>query len=280
LIEPVGVENWHFIVLSLPIPVDMDKIYTTSFWAKAVEPRPLTVQMKAADNSVAEWSSTTFELTTEWAEYSFTSEVLIESIKLEILCAGSEVPFLLDSVSVERTGNVPPAPPAPPAPPLVPGENILANGGFEDGVMDPWSTYGNVTTEVVTELTDATVPEAPIEGAYCLHVVVPEAGANSWDAGLQHAPHVFEAGKQYTMSAFVKSKAGTLDIHFKPERGADPWEGYNDTTFTMTEEWTEFSVETGVIPADVDPASITFHIAFAAGDFWIDDVKFAELVEE
>jgi len=48
----------------------------------------------------------------------------------------------------------------------------------------------------------------------------------------------------------------------------------------MTEEWTEFSVETGVIPADVDPASITFHIGFAAGDFWVDDVKFSELVEE
>jgi len=154
--------------------------------------------------------------------------------------------------------------------------NILANGGFEDGVMEPWSTYGNVTTEVVSELTDANVPEAPVEGAYCLHVVVPEAGANSWDAGLQNAGHVFEAGKQYTLSANVKSKAGTLDIHFKPERAADPWEGYGDTTFTMTEEWTEFSVETGVIPEDVDPASITFHIAFAAGDFWIDDVKFYE----
>jgi len=276
-IEPVGAENWYFIVLSLPIPVDMDKVYTTSFWAKAEEPRPLTVQMKAADNSISEWNSTTFDLTTEWAEYSYTSEVLIESIKLEILCAGSEVPFLLDSFSVVKSGNVPPAPPAPP---LVPGENILVNGGFEDGVMDPWSTYGNVTTEVVSELADANVPEAPIEGAYCLHVVVPEAGANSWDAGLQNAGHVFEAGKQYTLSANVKSKAGTLDIHFKPERAADPWEGYNDTTFTMTEEWTEFSVETGVIPADVDPASITFHIGFAPGDFWIDDVKFSELLPE
>ncbi len=34
-------------------------------------------------------------------------------------------------------------------------ENILANGGFEDGVVEPWSTYGNVTTEVVTELVGA-----------------------------------------------------------------------------------------------------------------------------
>jgi len=135
--------------------------------------------------------------------------------------------------------------------------------------MDPWSTYGNVTTEVITE--DA------IEGSYCLHVVVPEAGVNSWDAGLQHAGHVFEAGQNYRLSAFLKSKSGTLDIHLKPERGADPWEGYGEQTFTITEEWSEYTVDTGVIPADVDPASITFHIAFAPGDLLVDDVKFSVL---
>ncbi len=43
--------------------------------------------------------------------------------------------------------------------------NLLANGGFEDGVVDPWGTYGGVTTEVVQELAGAAVPEDPIEGA-------------------------------------------------------------------------------------------------------------------
>jgi len=169
---------------------------------------------------------------------------------------------------------IPEPEPAEPVP--VTFGNILDNGGFEDGVMEPWTTYGNVTSEVVTELVDAVIPESPIEGDYCLHVVVPEAGANSWDAGLQNAGHVFEAGKKYTLSAFVKSKAGTLDVHFKPERGADPWEGYSDTTFNLTEEWTEFSVTTPVLTEDVSPGSITFHIAFAAGDFWIDGVRWYE----
>jgi len=148
-------------------------------------------------------------------------------------------------------------------------ENILANGGFEDGVVEPWSTYGDATMEVVQE--------DPVEGDYCLHVTVNSAGANFWDAGLQNAGHVFEAGKTYTLSASLKTKEGTMDINFKPERAADPWEGYGDQIFTMTEEWTEFSVTTPVIPADVDPASITFHIAFTAGEFFIDDVKFYEV---
>jgi len=99
-IEPYGSENWHFIVVNISFLADIDKNYTASFWAKAEEPRPLTVQMKATDNSVAGWGATDFELTTEWAEYYYTSNVLHTDVKLEILCAGSEAPFWLDFVLV------------------------------------------------------------------------------------------------------------------------------------------------------------------------------------
>ena len=150
-----------------------------------------------------------------------------------------------------------------------PVANLLANGGFEDGVVEPWSTYGAATTEVVQ--TD------PVEGDYCLHVTVSEAGANFWDAGLQHTGHVFEAGKNYALSAWLKCSQGTLDINFKPELGADPWTGYGSQAFTMTEEWAEYSVTTGVFDADVSPATITFHIAYAPGDFYVDGVKFVEI---
>ncbi|MHC4519184.1 MAG: sugar-binding protein, partial [Planctomycetota bacterium] len=71
-----------------------------------------------------------------------------------------------------------------PAPETAP-VNMLANGGFEDGVMDPWSIYGDATGEVVAD--------DPAEGDACLHITVNSAGANFWDAGLQHTGHVFEA---------------------------------------------------------------------------------------
>ncbi|MDT8303273.1 MAG: sugar-binding protein, partial [Sedimentisphaerales bacterium] len=43
--------------------------------------------------------------------------------------------------------------------PVVPGVNLLTNGGFEDGVMDPWNTYGSLVTtaEVVQVLDGAAV---------------------------------------------------------------------------------------------------------------------------
>jgi regulation of enolase protein 1 (concanavalin A-like superfamily) len=156
------------------------------------------------------------------------------------------------------------------------GVNLLANGGFEDGVIAPYGTYGDVTAEVVTECVDAAIPEGPVEGQYCLHLVVPAAGANSWDAGMTDGSHVFEAGKIYTFACFMKSKSGELEIRMKPERAADPYENYNEIVVTITEEWAEYYTTTDVIPADVSPASPTFHIAFAPGDFWIDGIRFFE----
>ena len=44
----------------------------------------------------------------------------------------------------------------------------------------------------------------------------------------------------------------------------------------MTTEWAEYSVNTGVLENNVDPASITFHIGYAPGEFWIDNVRFTE----
>ncbi len=106
-VDPIGPENWHFIVVNISFLADMDKNYTASFWAKAEEPRPLTVQMKATDNSVNAWGATDFELTTEWAEYHYTSNVLHEDVKLEICCAGSEVTHWLDFVLVYEGEYVP-----------------------------------------------------------------------------------------------------------------------------------------------------------------------------
>jgi len=154
--------------------------------------------------------------------------------------------------------------------------NLLPNGGFETGFIGPYGIYGNGTIEVVTDCVGAAVPEGPVEGQYCLHVMVPAAGVNDWDVGMSDGSYTFEKGKKYTFSAFLKCKSGTLQFRMKPERGANPYEGYGDSVFTMTEEWQEFSVTTAVFTADVTSASPTFHFAFAAGNFWIDGVRLYE----
>ena len=150
--------------------------------------------------------------------------------------------------------------------------NLLINGGFEDGVLDPWylidNTGGGATAEVVAD--------DPAEGNSCMHVVVPTVGANFWDVYVTQPGLAFQAGKSYTLSAWFKCKEGTLDVNIKPEHAADPWEGYNERVITITDQWVEYSVTTPVFTADTSPVSATFHIGFAPGEFCMDNVRFYE----
>jgi hypothetical protein len=171
--------------------------------------------------------------------------------------AGGSGKMYFDDIRLERA-----------APPAV---NLLTNGGFEDGVIDPWYIYDNIN-----DATAEVVADDPVEGSSCLHVVVPETSANFWDVGISQPGLVFEAGKHYTLSAFFKCSEGTLDINFKPEHSADPWEGYGEQVITITDQWVEYSVTTPDFTADVSPANATFHVGFAPAEFWIDNVRFYE----
>ena len=194
---------------------------------------------------------------------SFKNEVAYKHYQLLFPAPRSAASTLMQIADVELLGTVMEPP------------SLLANGGFESGKIDPYSMYGAATTEVVTDCVGATVAEGPIEGKYCLHVMVAAAGANSWDIGMTDSSQVLQAGKKYKFSAWVKTKSGTLQFRMKPERSADPWEGYNELVATATDKWQEFSTTTGVIPADVKPASPTFHLGFAPGDFWIRQCEIA-----
>ncbi len=155
-------------------------------------------------------------------------------------------------------------------------QNMIINGNFETGVVTPWTTWGGATMEVVTTCAGATVPEGPAEGRYCLHVTVAAAPANFWDLGISPRGMVFQKGKKYTLSAFLKCKKGTLQLDFKPQIGGDPWTGYGQKTVTMTDKWAEYTTTTPVFTEDVTPPNIAFHAGFAAAEFWVDDVKWYE----
>ncbi|MHC4560760.1 MAG: hypothetical protein ACYS80_26060, partial [Planctomycetota bacterium] len=80
----------------------------------------------------------------------------------------------------------------------------------------------------------------------------------------------------YTLSVFLKSKEGELDINFKPELAQDPWTAPVEQSFVMTEEWAEYSVTTAVVFEDLTPAEIVLHIGYAPGEFWIDNIRWYE----
>jgi hypothetical protein len=156
-----------------------------------------------------------------------------------------------------------------------PGVNLISNGDFETGTNAGWNFYGNMTYEAVTECVGAAVPEPVIQGQYCMHIVIPAAGAGPQDVGISRGEYTFEVGKKYTLSCFIKTKSGTFDFRLKPEQGGT-WLGFNDQVFTATEKWQEFHTTTDVFTENIAPASPTFHLALQAGDFWLDDIKMYE----
>jgi hypothetical protein len=268
LIEPKGPENWHFIVLTMPIPTEVGAIYTASFSAKAADARPFGVQFKATDNSV-QWGYADFDLTTEWAEYSLTATAQNAETKLEFFCAASEVSFLLDSVSVIKIGD---APEPEPEPEPTPGENLMGHGSFEDGAATPLNTWGPKEWSMYGEGGSMEVVSGDaVDGDFALKVSVAAATADFWSIGFKQGGHVFEAGKSYTFSAWMKSNSGPLDVNLKLERDGDPYDGYEQLV-TITGEWAQYSLTTPVYTETVTPAAATFHIGWAAGEFLVDDI--------
>jgi tetratricopeptide (TPR) repeat protein len=154
--------------------------------------------------------------------------------------------------------------------------NFLVNGGFEDGVQYPWETNGNVNLEVVTELRGAAVAERPVQGQYCLYADVAPGNVYYYLAAICPVGAVFEAGKKYTVSAFLKARKGTLNVDFKPEQNRPPWPEYGERRMTITDTWAEYHVTTPVFNRNVVPAHFAFLVGAAPGGFWIDDVRFYE----
>jgi len=132
-VDPKGDTNWYFMVDYSPITCEVGKNYTASVWVMAEEPRPFWIQFKATDNTTS-WGQTEFELTTEWAEYSITSEAQSDEMKIELFCSGSEVTFWMDYVLVYEGEYVPGMQPVPPLKASVPNP---ADGVF---LEQTWAT--------------------------------------------------------------------------------------------------------------------------------------------
>ena len=68
----VNQTSGQFNVIAAAIPMTPGDRHTCSFWAKADAPRPISVRFQSMNNSG--FVAGNFDLTTEWAEYTFTEE--------------------------------------------------------------------------------------------------------------------------------------------------------------------------------------------------------------
>ncbi|MBT7808012.1 hypothetical protein HN766_21105 [Candidatus Poribacteria bacterium] len=147
-------------------------------------------------------------------------------------------------------------------------DNFVQNPGFEDGVPEPWTSYGEATLDISDRA-------GAFEGSNALEITVQAAGANFWDSGIKYEPDAaFEHGTLYTWAVFLKADK-MLTVNMKPELSIDPWTAYGEAQKELTEEWVEHWVELEP-DVDVQPAALTMHVGFDDGTIWMDSVRFYE----
>lgn len=151
-------------------------------------------------------------------------------------------------------------------------KNLIINGGFEDGVPDPWYPYAPNEAVIDTEV----INKEAIEGKRCLHVTVSKIGKNFWEVALiQYPSCIFKKGKVYTLSAYLKSSSNS-QISYILQLGQEPWTSYCESKFIMTDTWHQYYITTPPMPEDVQSMEVVFAFGYDIGEFWIDDVRFYE----
>lgn len=163
-------------------------------------------------------------------------------------------------------------------------ENLMPNGGFENGTNSPWAIGGSIkdgggvgaTMEVVDKLDGASVDEDPIEGDLCLLVTVEDGAASAGSVQFMTAnnPPTYESGEIYTFSAFIKSD-DNMQFHMLISGGSEDGfqPSYRSETFVTTDVWTEYYLTTDSFPNQPQATRAKFFVGYGAGAFWVDDIR-------
>ncbi len=144
--------------------------------------------------------------------------------------------------------------------PGAPGENLLSNGGFEDGLTG-WGGWGG-TLQLTTENV--------LVGEYALEVKVLETATAVWAAQVQSELFPMEVGNRYQISFYIKSDApGAVRISFRTDEMFESQYPPNhasdgaDNTISTSATWKQ-------IVYDADHSDIEFIAQSATGQFLFD----------
>lgn len=266
-IRIVGANNpdqpWRTQLASAEMNLNFNSEYTVIMWAKA-EAEGAIMRVSASQFNHHGAGSDYFygedmAIPTEWTQlaWTFTVGADLPSHKLVLDMGHTDVPFLIDNVTLIETGAA-----GPPIP-----DNLLANPGFEDG-LESW------------ELLNGAI-EATTEDAHCgaQSIKITPAGGNPWDQQIAASPVQLAFGGQYEIRLWAKGAAEgaimRVSISKYDGNGADYFYG---SDVTLTTEWAEYTWNFEVTN-DLPEHSLVLDMGAGAQAFYVDDVSLKEYVE-
>jgi len=142
------------------------------------------------------------------------------------------------------------------------GENLLKNGGFEEGTLDGWAPAEPV----------AVVPDSPRTGRFCACIRSDSVNINN----INRQFVTLEPDTYYTLSGWIKVKdvSGSAAVQIYPHDFNDADTGRRGFILIATggtHDWRFFS---GVFKTGKDTRGrINFRICQATGTAWFDDIS-------
>lgn len=155
-------------------------------------------------------------------------------------------------------------------------ENLIRNGGFEEGIIDWELRVGEGAAATLREITGQDV----FHGNSCALIEIDNvAGTSAWHLALYQEGHQLEEGTTYTLGFWGKAD-GFRPVALYVEQAADPWDEYGRIGVEVGEEWEEFT--TTFTAAAAGPVWPRIALGESDIDIWVDNVRLyeGEYVEE
>jgi GH35 family endo-1,4-beta-xylanase len=155
--------------------------------------------------------------------------------------------------------------------------NLVENGNFESGELNPWATSNQGAGISVSE-------EAKYDGTYGLKAVSGASSSNEWDLQFQTPEITLDPSKFYSVSFMVKSDVeGSARISYSGFSNNYPWTNWDGTgaaaQFATSSLWKEITYD---LATDyTDPSLPKIKLSFDFGKlpnvtYYIDNVKVVE----
>ena len=227
--------------------IEQNTEYLITFKAKASESKSTFVTIQSG-NWANYYYNESFKPTTEWAEYSITTNVkdypTNGSILFKFQDCGSAMDLWVDDLSISKIIK--------PESDEEDIENMVVNGDFEVGSLTGWNKHQNTMIS-----TDAH------SGSYAVNL----KGGGGWGGMLDQTISV-TPGAKYTVSLWMKTNANGVNVQIKD--GGTSGANMASKWFTAT-EWTQLTWE--VTPTN---SAICFNFCGSgngiAEDMLVDDI--------
>jgi hypothetical protein len=151
--------------------------------------------------------------------------------------------------------------------------NAIRNGDFEKDIASYWNFWVNTNEGASATLSHDTTTAAHGSASAKITVNVP-ASLPHYVSLQQPAISVAE-GREYTLSFWAKASA-SRSIRVEFQKSVEPWTGYGlSKEFSVPTAWQEFRISF-IATATASDAKLSFNLAAAAGDVWLDDIRLQE----